>query len=303
MGILRRRMNTADITLPGCGARQPFFEMHAEALGLTPLAGAGAERWFAPGPVSPLRCGRFHGARAQDYIYLAATVAVPPGDSLETPTHDLYAELLSTLTELGCTQPLRFWNYLPTINAGSGDAERYRQFVAGRAQAYDAQPLPYCAATATGSKDGTMFVGVLAAPPTVAATHLENPRQVSAYDYPRAYGPRAPGFARATLVGDGSLLLISGTASIVEHRSLHEGDIAAQLEEIRRNVDSLKGQTSCHTPVAVRCYVRNPCDLETVRHAWHRVFPDHPQPMMLASDICRRELLVEIEAVYLATGA
>ena len=48
-------------------------------------------------------------------------------------------------------------------------------------------------------------------------------------------------FARAALVpnGRGAQLLVSGTASIVGHESLHLGDPEAQLEETARNFEAL----------------------------------------------------------------
>ena len=48
-------------------------------------------------------------------------------------------------------------------------------------------------------------------------------------------------FARAALVpnGRGAQLLVSGTASIVGHESLHIGDPDRQLEETARNFEAL----------------------------------------------------------------
>ena len=70
---------------------------------------------------------------------------------------------------------------------------------------------------------------------------IENPRQLSASLYPPRYGLRSPMFARAALVpnGRGAQLLVSGTASIVGHESLHIGDPERQLEETARNFEAL----------------------------------------------------------------
>src|SRR3546814_7354125 len=61
-------------------------------------------------------------------------------------------------------------------------------------------------------------------------TPVENPRQVSAYRYPRQYGPQQPSFARAMLPPPGSAmpLLLSGTASVVGHATAHVGELLAQ---------------------------------------------------------------------------
>ena len=58
------------------------------------------------------------------------------------------------------------------------------------------------------------------------AESAENPRQVSAYDYPPRYGPRSPSFSRATR-GAG-LVFVSGTASVVGHETKHAGDVSGR---------------------------------------------------------------------------
>ena len=78
----------------------------------------------------------------------------------------------------------------------------------------------------------------------VPGTPLENPRQISAYRYPRQYGPQPPSFARAMLppAGGAMPLLLSGTAAIVGHESQHRDDVVAQLDETLANFDSLLGR-------------------------------------------------------------
>jgi hypothetical protein len=89
------------------------------------------------------------------------------------------------------------------------------------------------AASAVGIADGPLdlcFFAGRGEPPLP----LENPRQISTYDYPPQYGPRAPTFSRATLaqIGGQWTLFISGTASIVGHQSLHPDDILAQTLDV-----------------------------------------------------------------------
>jgi chorismate lyase/3-hydroxybenzoate synthase len=72
-------------------------------------------------------------------------------------------------------------------------------------------------------------------------THLGNPRQVNAYEYPTIYGPRSPSFARATLCRSDSAthLFISGTASVVGHQSQHVGSADLQALETVTNLRAL----------------------------------------------------------------
>ena len=138
------------------------------------------------------------------------------------------------------------------------------------------------------------------------ARALENPRQVSAYDYPRQYGPAAPSFSRAMLTPD-PLLLVSGTASIVGHASVHPGDVAAQLEETLANLDSLLRHARARTgfgsaqlgPASlVKVYLRSAarCRCRSRARLRERLGQDVPF-LILAADICRSELLLEIEVV------
>lgn len=220
-----------------------------------------------------------------------------------------YRHLLARVR--GSTHPhlLRIWNYLDAINAGDGDAERYRRFCQGRAEAVDARfNLPPPAATGIGHAQPRGVVQVVALCARAPGTALENPRQIPAWRYPREYGPVPPGFSRAALYGRGEAtrVLLSGTASIVGHRSLHIGDVSAQMRESLDNAAALlheaervSGQRfEPDKPDAMRIYLRHPQDLPRVQQiiAAHGIEPD--RVACLQADICRRELDVELEAVY-----
>ena len=233
------------------------------------------------------------------------------GDA-EAAAHKAYRELLARVR--GSAQPylLRIWNFLDGINQGEGDAERYRAFCVGRAAAVDAtfhDPPP--AATAiglpAGSAPGLQVVALCGAEPGIA---LENPRQTPAWRYPREYGPVSPGFSRGAVLGQGgcAVLLASGTASILGHVSQHLGDVHAQLEESLRNLDALlaegearsRSQFSASRCSALRAYVRHaehaPALLPRLQAAFGPETPIH----LLHGDICRRELDVELEGVFVA---
>ena len=139
--------------------------------------------------------------------------------------------------------------------------------------------------------------------------NIENPRQVSAYRYPRRYGPRSPSFARATAVAgpDGStLLMISGTASVVGHRTLHEGDVDAQLEEVIRNLETLLSESASQLgrpglaefdeASLLRVYLRHAEDWPAIERRLRQRWPG-VHLAGLRGDVCRADLLVEIEAV------
>ena len=230
---------------------------------------------------------------------------------LNRATTRAYVRIDLLLRRLGYPHWLRMWNFLGQINHGEGDAERYRQFSRGRCHALALKPdfeaqLP--AATTIGTQGSGMTVYFLAA--RESGEQVENPRQVSAFHYPAAYGPRSPSFSRATLKHwtDGIHLFVSGTASVVGHRSLHPGDPLAQLDETHRNFESLLKHAASLKPSAgpfraagLKIYIRNNEHLPSLLPRARQLFGEEVPLLCLAGDICRRDLLLEIEGLFTAT--
>ena len=240
------------------------------------------------------------------------------GQGLERAAEAAYRDLFQALEETGCPHLLRVWNYLPRINEDGGGLERYRQFNAGRQQAFieagqaifEGAP----AACALGVQRGALSIRFLAGqqPPLP----IENPRQVSAYRYPSAYGPRAPTFSRAALAalgGEQLALFISGTASIVGHATVHAEDVAEQTRETLRNLAVVVDEANrlCNAGFSVEAlhpvvYVRHAADAPQVREVLVDILGPHApllaHAVYLQADICRQDLLVEIEAHAVASG-
>lgn len=267
-----------------------------------------SQLWCLPGPVTRWRHGTDTGVRVQasvarDAQFLLAESLVD--GPLATQARHLYTALLEALRRSGHPHPIRFWNYLADIHGPQEGEERYRLFNQGRREAM--QTLGYAitegapAACALGDGGARLRVAVLSGARSPRA--IENPRQVSAYHYPAQYGRTPPVFSRAALLPlpwGRDMLLISGTASIVGHQSLHDGDVLAQTDEALRNIDALLVQACAGRPplsladLSGRVYVRHPADLPQVqsRLAGHGMTGFS----ILQADVCRRELLVEIEA-------
>ena len=153
------------------------------------------------------------------------------------------------------------------------------------------------AASALGSPAGPLALYFLAG--RAAPECLENPRQVSAYHYPGQYGACPPSFSRATLVRHrGATLFISGTSSIRGHRTVHEGDPAAQTRETLTNIATLLEQTRGFTleDLAYKIYVRRPADLPLIRRELDATLGARARRVYLQADVCRSDLAVEIEA-------
>ena len=260
-------------------------------------------------------------------------------EGLSDMSHRAYSDLFKALDEAGTPHLLRIWNYLPRINGfndsddsaagqatGGTGLERYRQFNFGRQQAFIDAARPAFdgapAACALGIRQGALSIRFLAG--RKAPVPVENPRQVSAYHYPPTYGPRAPTFSRAALaeMGGGDVaLFISGTASIIGHETVHPGDVREQTRETLRNLAAVvaaandaagKLEAPCDaarfTVPALDCviYVRHVDDVVAIRQVIDEVlgagshFAAHA--VVLEADICRSDLLVEIEAHAVASG-
>jgi chorismate lyase / 3-hydroxybenzoate synthase len=252
--------------------------------------------------------------------FAAASGAHAP---LERATESAYRRLFDTLDTLAMPHLLRIWNTVPAINVEQHGDERYRQFNAGRQRAFEAcrraltGSVP--AACALGSVGPLSPLGVPDEPLAVyflasrtPADAIENPRQVSAFHYPAQYGARAPTFARAAAwqrvsgAGPAPVLFISGTASIVGHRTVHHGDVLAQTRETLANLAAVLDQAARqgHGPFALadltlKVYLRDASDAATLA-AVDRMLRDaagpRANPLYLHADVCRADLLIEIEA-------
>ncbi|MBS0340704.1 MAG: hypothetical protein JSS56_09260 [Proteobacteria bacterium] len=277
-----------------------------------------ADLWLAGAHIDTGRSGTVHWRT--DGRWAFGTIDLPErGEGLESLAETAYRDLFQALDDAGCPHLLRIWNYLPRINEDGGGLERYRQFNMGRQRAFiDAGHTVYegsPAACALGAaQDGGLSIRFLAG--QAAPLAIENPRQVSAYRYPSSYGPRPPTFSRAALadLGAGQLaLLISGTASIVGHATVHPGDIAEQTRETLRNLAAVveAANQRCtagfdlaelHTVV----YVRHPGAAPRVREVLAAALGADATFLQsaayLQADICRQDLLVEIEAHAVASG-
>jgi chorismate lyase / 3-hydroxybenzoate synthase len=282
------------VPLPGV-VREGAVQVPLEALS------GDREVWFGDGPARYGRIGPFTAHHSGDWLALCLSRPVEP-TAIAEPTRLAYREALRIIAASDFPHLVRVWNYLPDINGGCGDAEPYRQFCSGRAAALadlgiGADELP--AASALGSDAGQpLQLTFLAC--RHPARHLENPRQLSAYRYPPRYGRQPPSFARASVIG--RRVLISGTAAIVGHESQHPGDVDRQVRCTADNLHLLLDHACAEHDarwvdrLLARVYLRHPQHLPLVRDALAADLPQLAGALFLRADVCRRELLVEVEA-------
>lgn len=282
---------------------------------LTPVldgSDASCEVWLGNASLAQGQCGAIRYRYDDEMLFGVielpeagpAPVDVPP---LQQAAESAYRQILMLLDDLNYPFMYRFWNYMADINGVSHGLERYRQFNLGRQQAFLAcgrgveGDVP--AACALGTAQGPLTIAFLAG--RTPALAIENPRQISAYQYPEQYGPRSPTFARASLLRlpQAEMLFISGTASIVGHETQHQADVIAQTRETLANLEAVISEANrlSRKPefnlahAFCRVYVRHAADMPLIRKEMERIIGATITAVFLQADICREDLLVEIE--------
>jgi chorismate lyase/3-hydroxybenzoate synthase len=225
-----------------------------------------------------------------------------------------YLRMFALLDRARYPHLLRIWHYLPQIHLDEDGLERYKRFSVSRHEAFVrsgrdiARDAP--AASALGRRPGGAVIAFLAG--RRPAVPIENPRQTSAYRYPAQYGPRGPTFARAAYAawGEQEHLYVSGTASIVGHQSAHPGDPVNQAEETIRNLRALVTEADARAATGrqweqllFKVYLRPGVTQDDLGQRLRDSFGEQADVLFLEAEICRRELLLEIEAIALRPAA
>lgn len=227
--------------------------------------------------------------------------------SLEEETCRLYRRMFAVTGRLN---RYRIWNYVPGINELVAGVENYVAFNSGRYRAFTEKfggisMRDLTAASAVGTRGGALTLAFVAGTDPVRS--YENPLQTPAVNYPMCYGPDSPLFSRGGMVrvADGSTCWhLSGTASIRSSETVG-GDFARQLDVTLENIEQMLGEMAVPAArqSAWKVFLRDRRDLEVCRQRLAAVYPDEVDRMMfLEADICRRDLLLEIEGVFRTPG-
>ena len=278
-------------------------------LGLTSVAEFDDMRWFFIGRASPETSPAVGAyARSREAFRCLDDMLVDAG--------------------FGLDQLLRTWIYQGNLVLAEGETQRYKELNRARTDAFENVSfleffLPenhegavYPASTGIGADDFDVVISALGLDTNrddVIVVPLENPNQTSAFDYGAEYSPQSPKFSRAMAVAvdDACLIFVSGTASITNSESRYPDDPAKQTEQTLDNIaDLIAGENLARHGIegfscglenleSVRIYIKRRSDLELVRGVCERRLPDIPTVYTIA-DVCREELLVEIEGIAVA---
>jgi len=224
----------------------------------------------------------------------------------------MYNHIFESMREFEYPHIFRLWNYLPYINDFSQGTERYKLFCHGRASSFqnNSTELIYPSATGVGTWGNCVNIYFIS---TINNIHknIENPKQTPAYRYPSVNGLKAPSFSRGTYSEysqDANSFYISGTASILGHQTAFEGDIKKQCETTIANIDSLISKVNLLSYGinqeynlkdldCIKVYIKNNADFEVVKSICEDAFSLSKSIVYLNTDICRKNLLVEIEGL------
>ncbi|MCX6927223.1 MAG: Rid family hydrolase [Verrucomicrobia bacterium] len=256
------------------------------------------------------------------------------GISCDASVHGVYPQTLDALERLRAAlvragssfqRVVRTWFYLGGITEPEAGGQRYQELNRARTDFY--RDIPFHCSSLAGNGHGGVYpastgIGVsgkgLVASCMALETHrddilllpLENPQQTPAYAYHPKHSPQSPKFSRAValVLGNYVTTWVSGTASIVDAESCHLGDPEKQTEQTIDNIEKLIAAenltahgvngagASLRDLAKVRVYLKRAEDLAKCRAVCERRFG--PVPAIYAvADVCRPELLVEIEGV------
>ena len=222
-------------------------------------------------------------------------------------------------------QVVRTWFYLGDIVGAEKERQRYEELNRARSDFFrpfhfgsrhavsTANGAVYPASTGIGTDGRDLIMGCIALATQrddVAIVALENPRQTAASEYAPVYSPESPRFSRAMAIriGRTDTVLVSGTASITESESRFIDDVEGQTHQTLDNIAELisadnfrrhglsgGGQTTDDLAIA-RVYIKRREDYDRVKRICESRLGELPTVYAVA-DICREELLVEIEGV------
>lgn len=223
---------------------------------------------------------------------------------------------------------IRIWHYIEdivgTYQKGNNTYQNYQVFNDIRTSYYSKCEFKngYPASTGIGMTKGGIIIEFIAINTTneILTIPVKNPLQRDAYSYSENVlignhpleqkKSTTPKFERAVLVANrtNGYLFISGTASIKDEKTIAPGSVTEQTKITLDNIDSLIQQLSkeylnlqnpedCY----FRVYIKRKEDIPEVRLICEDYFKDFAGQYLVAN-ICRTELLVEIECISIFKG-
>lgn len=221
---------------------------------------------------------------------------------------------------------IRQWNYIGDITGMDDGVQCYHAFNEARSVFYDKGNWTECgypAATGIGMQMKGVFVSLIALQakqPSINIVAIDSPLQVAAHAYSEKVlvcpedkcNVATPKFERAKLLINqaGMLCFVSGTAAIRGEESMRVLNVSLQTKQTLENIryliaaENLQKHGIERQPAwnmfGLRVYVKNIADIQAVKTVVETVWPE-VNPVYVQADICRPELLVEIECMAISS--
>lgn len=251
---------------------------------------------------------------------------LPPNLSADvlTQSNEVFGRIKALLDAEGfpINSIVRQWNYIEEITRFDGERQHYQDFNDARSHFYALTDWPagYPAATGIGTQLGGIMVelNALIKGEGIINLPLDNSLQVAAHCYSqgvllgaedRVFKEKTtPKFERARVIGfpDNATVYISGTAAIRGEQSLVSDDITEQTRITMENIEFLTSLENINAkgPVVhgerrirlLRIYIKNPEHLGPVREYMNAHYAGVVK-FYLYADVCRDELLIEMEGI------
>jgi hypothetical protein len=258
-------------------------------------------------------------------LIVGGVVGDDPADDFKTRSDRVFERIGRIMEREGfpVDSIVRQWNYIEGITRMERGRQHYQDFNDARSRFYSRAGWAdgYPAATGIGSRTGgvTVELDALVAGADVVDMPLDNSLQVAAHTYSQgvlvggvdcgAEQKTTPKFERARLIGrpGDAIVLISGTAAIRGEASSVTDDVTEQTRITMENVEFLSSPGNINSRGGIvtgetrrfdllRVYIKEPDHLGRVRDYMDSHYGDVPK-FYLHADVCRPELLVEVEGV------
>lgn len=269
--------------------------------------------------------------RTKNYneYWTIGTYSVSPEENTVDASNHSFQYLKELYDHLGLSfdNIVRQWNYVGKIlkceDENGKCRQHYQIFNETRHQYYSRYRKREDFPAATGI--GMTYPGVcidsfaVSGKKELKIIPISNPHQRESYHYgqkvlvgqPADSLPKnqAPQFERAKLIAlkKATRLIISGTASIIGEKTIGVGDVEKQTRVTIQNIQNLSTRENLlkHFPEIklfpetysyVRVYVKHKEDIAKVKKICSEAFGSETPATYVAANICRNDLLVEIEA-------
>jgi len=264
------------------------------------------------------------------WVHLANVFPETSATSVYDRSLDIFQRTADGLAVRGFSyeQVIRTWLYLGDIVGPEGETQRYKELNRARTDFYEnirfsthltprgwnGAFYPASTGIGTNGKDVVMSsMALVTYRNDLTVVPLENPQQTSAFDYGRKFGRKSPKFARAMAIASRDLatIFVSGTASITEAETRFVGDVEGQTGQTLDNIaalisaDNLRQHklsglgATLKDMSLVRVYIKRQEDYTKTRAVCEARLGEVPTIYAVA-DVCRPELLVEIEGIAFA---